>query len=152
MNHLAEWRHRRLLGQLPNRVLPEQALLGIFFCIFVYFFFFWFFGRFRFLIRILLGFSLSRQSTVESDSGSNISIAGEPIRKSPREMIIPIAIEGGGFVTPRAETLSRKRFDIFIYSSKPNSGNQSIKLIFSLFLVHCMTTKMRIGMVTDTLH
>ncbi|KAF5276288.1 hypothetical protein FQA39_LY06637 [Lamprigera yunnana] len=48
--------------------------------------------------------SLSRQSTQESDSESNI-ISGEPIRKSPREYIIPIAVEGGGYVTPRAGSL-----------------------------------------------
>lgn len=50
--------------------------------------------------------SLSRQSTVDSDSGSTIS-TGEPIRKSPREVIIPIAVEGGGYVTPREDTLTR---------------------------------------------
>lgn len=30
---------------------------------------------------------------------------GEPIRKSPREFIIPISVEGGGYVTPRAGSL-----------------------------------------------
>jgi len=29
----------------------------------------------------------------------------EPIRKSPREYIIPIAVEGGGYITPRAGSL-----------------------------------------------
>uniref|UniRef100_A0A1Y1ML94 Protein kinase domain-containing protein n=1 Tax=Photinus pyralis TaxID=7054 RepID=A0A1Y1ML94_PHOPY len=48
--------------------------------------------------------SLSRQSTQESDSEGNVS-SGEPIRKSPREYIIPIAVEGGGYVTPRAGSL-----------------------------------------------
>lgn len=48
--------------------------------------------------------SLSRQSTQESDSETTVS-AGEPIRKSPREFIIPIAVEGGGYVTPRAGSL-----------------------------------------------
>ncbi|KAK4875101.1 hypothetical protein RN001_011523 [Aquatica leii] len=48
--------------------------------------------------------SLSRQSTQESDSETNIA-SGEPIRKSPREYIIPIAVEGGGYVTPRAGSL-----------------------------------------------
>lgn len=47
--------------------------------------------------------SLSRQSTQESDSENTVS--GEPIRKSPREYIIPIAVEGGGYVTPRAGSL-----------------------------------------------
>jgi hypothetical protein len=32
-------------------------------------------------------------------------VKGEPIRKSPREFIIPIAVEGGGYVTPRAGSL-----------------------------------------------
>lgn len=48
--------------------------------------------------------SLSRQSTQESDSETTVS-GGEPIRKSPREYIIPIAVEGGGYVTPRAGSL-----------------------------------------------
>ncbi|KAF2885659.1 hypothetical protein ILUMI_20510 [Ignelater luminosus] len=48
--------------------------------------------------------SLSRQSTQESDSETTTS-TGEPIRKSPREYIIPIAVEGGGYVTPRAGSL-----------------------------------------------
>lgn len=47
--------------------------------------------------------SLSRQSTQDSDVESNVS--GDPIRKSPREYIIPIAVEGGGYVTPRAGSL-----------------------------------------------
>ncbi|XP_069703299.1 uncharacterized protein Nuak isoform X1 [Periplaneta americana] len=50
--------------------------------------------------------SLSRQSTQDSDTDSTISASGpEPIRKSPREYIIPIAVEGGGYVTPRAGSL-----------------------------------------------
>ncbi|XP_050534658.1 probable serine/threonine-protein kinase MARK-A isoform X2 [Daktulosphaira vitifoliae] len=54
------------------------------------------------------GSNLSRQSTMESDSNSSIvSMGGEPIRKSPREVIIPIAVEGGGFVTPSENTISR---------------------------------------------
>ncbi len=57
----------------------------------------------------MLSLSLSRQSTVDSDSGSTIS-TGEPIRKSPREVIIPIAVEGGGFVTPSSDTLTRMRY------------------------------------------
>ncbi|XP_065155761.1 uncharacterized protein [Atheta coriaria] len=47
--------------------------------------------------------SLSRQSTQESDTET--STTGEPIKKSPREYIIPIAVEGGGYVTPRAGSL-----------------------------------------------
>ncbi|XP_065080909.1 uncharacterized protein Nuak1 isoform X3 [Ochlerotatus camptorhynchus] len=66
--------------------------------------------------------SLSRQSTNESNdsdtttsqsqmpslSGSvavNSSGTTMPIKKSPREFIIPIAVEGVGFVTPRANSL-----------------------------------------------
>lgn len=50
--------------------------------------------------------SLSRQSTQDSDTDSTISAPGpEPIRKSPREYIIPIAVEGGGYITPRAGSL-----------------------------------------------
>lgn len=56
------------------------------------------------------GSNLSRQSTMESDSNSSIvSMGGEPIRKSPREVIIPIAVEGGGFVTPSENAISRIR-------------------------------------------
>lgn len=47
--------------------------------------------------------SLSRQSTQESDNEAASS--GDPIKKSPREYIIPIAVEGGGYVTPRAGSL-----------------------------------------------
>lgn len=50
--------------------------------------------------------SLSRQSTQDSDTESTISQSGgEAIRKSPREYVIPIALEGGGYVTPRATSL-----------------------------------------------
>ncbi|XP_049815446.1 serine/threonine-protein kinase par-1-like isoform X1 [Schistocerca nitens] len=49
--------------------------------------------------------SLSRQSTQDSDTDSTVSVGPEPIRKSPREYIIPIAVEGGGYVTPRAGSL-----------------------------------------------
>ncbi|KAL3267878.1 hypothetical protein HHI36_007019 [Cryptolaemus montrouzieri] len=48
--------------------------------------------------------SLSRQSTQDSDTDT-VTSTGEPIKKSPREYIIPIAIEGGGYVTPRAGSL-----------------------------------------------
>ncbi|KZC08695.1 NUAK family SNF1-like kinase 1 [Dufourea novaeangliae] len=49
--------------------------------------------------------SLSRQSTADSDTDSALgstTLGPEPIRKSPREYIIPIAVEGGGYVTPRS--------------------------------------------------
>lgn len=46
--------------------------------------------------------SISRQSTQDSDSEVTVSESMEPIRKSPKEYIIPIAVEGGGYITPRA--------------------------------------------------
>lgn len=64
---------------------------------------------------------LSRQSTNESDTSDTqttstatvptqpsqlqTSSSSQPIKKSPREFIIPIAVEGGGFITPRAGSL-----------------------------------------------
>ncbi|KAL0277849.1 UNVERIFIED_CONTAM: hypothetical protein PYX00_004985 [Menopon gallinae] len=49
--------------------------------------------------------SLSRQSTADSDTEAAPAAPGEAIKKSPREFIIPIAVEGGGYVTPRATSL-----------------------------------------------
>lgn len=51
--------------------------------------------------------SLSRQSTADSDTDSALgsTLGPEPIKKSPREYIIPIAVEGGGYVTPRSGSL-----------------------------------------------
>ncbi|SPP87701.1 mucin-5AC isoform X5 [Drosophila guanche] len=62
--------------------------------------------------------SLSRQSTVESESDATTTTAtnmsqatvtgqgtSQPIKKSPREFIIPIAVEGGGFITPRERSI-----------------------------------------------
>ncbi|XP_055908417.1 STE20-like serine/threonine-protein kinase isoform X2 [Eupeodes corollae] len=57
--------------------------------------------------------SLSRQSTLESESDitsanqsqSTITGSSQPIKKSPREFIIPIAVEGGGYITPRAGSI-----------------------------------------------
>ncbi|XP_032593016.1 serine-rich adhesin for platelets isoform X1 [Drosophila grimshawi] len=60
--------------------------------------------------------SLSRQSTADSETESTTTmqsqstIAGgpgisQPIKKSPREFIIPIAVEGGGFITPRERSI-----------------------------------------------
>ncbi|ETN66966.1 serine/threonine protein kinase [Anopheles darlingi] len=43
-------------------------------------------------------------SSMASQSGAS-STATMPIKKSPREFIIPIAVEGGGIVTPRANSL-----------------------------------------------
>lgn len=61
--------------------------------------------------------SIGRQ---DSDSSTTtvgtptLSGSCEPIRKSPREVIIPIAVEGGGFVTPSASTLSKMRYILHI--------------------------------------
>ncbi|XP_017874888.1 PREDICTED: serine/threonine-protein kinase par-1 isoform X5 [Drosophila arizonae] len=59
--------------------------------------------------------SLSRQSTVESEAESTATMSqstvtggpsiSQPIKKSPREFIIPIAVEGGGFITPRERSI-----------------------------------------------
>lgn len=63
------------------------------------------------LYSIVRSGSLSRQSTNDSDTDitsqthSVTSSNAQPIKKSPREFIIPIAVEGGGFVTPRAGSL-----------------------------------------------
>lgn len=79
---------------------------------------------------------LSRQSTNDSDDTSDTQTAStttigqqsnatsnssQPIKKSPREFIIPIAVEGGGFVTPRAGSL------------EPSESNQSTGTSFSRF-------------------
>lgn len=78
-----------------------------------------------------VGSMLSRQSTVESDTsdtqtqtstatiGAQSSSATQPIKKSPREFIIPISVEGGGFVTPRAGSL------------EPSESNHSSSTTFS---------------------
>lgn len=79
-----------------------------------------------------VGSPLSRQSTVDSDTSdtqtnttlSNMgatanSSTSQPIKKSPREFIIPIAVEGGGFVTPRAGSL------------EPSDSNHSSSTAFS---------------------
>lgn len=61
------------------------------------------------------GCALSRQSTNESNdsdttisqtlnTSASVSSTNQPIKKSPREFIIPIAVEGGGIVTPRASS------------------------------------------------
>lgn len=65
--------------------------------------------------------SLSRQSTQDSDT-ETITSTGEPIKKSQREYIIPIAIEGGGYVTPRATSLE---------PSEPISTSSTRKSVFS---------------------
>lgn len=79
---------------------------------------------------------LSRQSTNDSDtsdtqttstttmgaqSSLQTSNSSQPIKKSPREFIIPIAVEGGGFVTPRAGSL------------EPSESSNSTSTAFSRF-------------------
>lgn len=77
---------------------------------------------------------LSRQSTNDSDTSETTSTttmgtqaslqtsnSSQPIKKSPREFIIPIAVEGGGFVTPRAGSL------------EPSESNHSTSTAFSRF-------------------
>ncbi|XP_058055572.1 uncharacterized protein LOC131206982 [Anopheles bellator] len=51
------------------------------------------------------GLSATASGQHMAGSVSNSSNATMPIKKSPREFIIPIAVEGGGFVTPRANSL-----------------------------------------------
>lgn len=64
------------------------------------------------------GSTLSRQSTNDSNDSDttisqtlNTSASGsstqQPIKKSPREFIIPIAVEGGGIVTPRTNNVEQ---------------------------------------------
>lgn len=64
---------------------------------------------------------LSRQSTNDSNesdttptqsfmqSSSTVTSTGDkqPIKKSPREFIIPISVEGGGIVTPKPNSLEQ---------------------------------------------
>lgn len=79
---------------------------------------------------------LSRQSTNDSDTSDTqtastttigtqntlqTSASSQPIKKSPREFIIPIAVEGGGFITPRAGSL------------EPSDSNNSTSTAFSRF-------------------
>lgn len=78
--------------------------------------------------------SLSRQSTQESDSETTV-VTGEPIRKSPREFIIPIAVEGGGYVTPRAGSLepsetASSTSTLTNRSNKFNSRARRMKYVF----------------------
>ncbi|XP_050342412.1 uncharacterized protein LOC126768424 isoform X3 [Nymphalis io] len=52
---------------------------------------------------------LRRLTSVESASEAGSPSAGEPIKKSAREFIIPIAVEGKGYVTPRQRSLEPER-------------------------------------------
>lgn len=71
----------------------------------------------KFCLYFSCSSNLSRQSTQDSDSDT-IASTGEPIKKSDREYIIPIAVEGGGYVTPRAGSLEPTE-------SSATSGNRS---------------------------
>ncbi|XP_046960261.1 uncharacterized protein LOC124530248 [Vanessa cardui] len=51
---------------------------------------------------------LRRLASVEA-AGEASAAAGEPIKKSAREFIIPIAVEGKGYVTPRQRSLEPER-------------------------------------------
>lgn len=69
------------------------------------------------MISIVHRNPLSRQSTNDSNesdttptqsfvqSTSTVSSDKQPIKKSPREFIIPISVEGGGIVTPKPNSL-----------------------------------------------
>lgn len=74
---------------------------------------------------------LSRQSTNDDSESSEIQTvtstetsANQAIKKSPREFIIPIAMEGGGYITPRATSL------------EPSDSNHSNSKMFSRFSGH----------------
>lgn len=78
--------------------------------------------------------TLSRQSTIDSESGNDTvseSISGEAIRKSAREYIIPIAVEGGGYVTPRATSLEPQQDSTGGSSSTIGGGANSNRSTFS---------------------
>lgn len=45
------------------------------------------------------------QNTMPTGLSNTSSSATQPIKKSPREFIIPISVEGGGYITPRANSL-----------------------------------------------
>lgn len=47
------------------------------------------------------------QSFVQSSSTVTSSNDKQPIKKSPREFIIPISVEGGGIVTPKPNSLEQ---------------------------------------------
>jgi hypothetical protein len=47
---------------------------------------------------------ISRESVQSPVDVSDAQRLREPIRKSPREFIIPISVEGGGYVTPKEDT------------------------------------------------
>lgn len=84
--------------------------------------------------------TLSRQNTADSDGGESISsnvtastitAGAEPIRKSPREVIIPIAVEGGGYVTPRATSVEPSECSTKSMSSRTTSRGRRMNSLLS---------------------
>lgn len=91
--------------------------------------------------------SLSRQSTNESNesdtptqsfmqSTSTVTSSNndkQPIKKSPREFIIPISVEGGGIVTPKANSIEPSESNVTQSSvgSKRISRPRRISSIFN---------------------
>lgn len=84
--------------------------------------------------------SLSRQNTADSDGGESIAsntttstmpAGAEPIRKSPREVIIPIAVEGGGYVTPRATSVEPSESSTRTLGSRNRTGARRLNSLLS---------------------
>lgn len=76
---------------------------------------------------------------ISSESGGSESCAspsGEPIKKSAREFIIPIAVEGKGYVTPRQGSLEPETSTRHIRTAKP-------RRIRSLLNIFCFTFRAR---------
>lgn len=55
--------------------------------------------------RVVTQPALGRLASTESTASESCLSPGEPIKKSAREFIIPIAVEGKGYVTPRQRSL-----------------------------------------------
>ncbi|CAG5035832.1 unnamed protein product [Parnassius apollo] len=62
---------------------------------------------------------LRRLASTESPTSETCSSPGEPIKKSAREFIIPIAVEGKGYVTPRQRSLEPERRTRVHHAHKP---------------------------------
>lgn len=92
---------------------------------------------------------LSRQSTNESNdsdttptqsyitstvtSSATIGSDKQPIKKSPREFIIPISVEGGGVVTPRANSIEQSESNLTQSSSMSGKRISRPRRISSIF-------------------
>jgi hypothetical protein len=71
------------------------------------------------------------QSTSTVTSSNNEK---QPIKKSPREFIIPISVEGGGIVTPRANSIEQSESNVTqssVGGSKRISRPRRISSIFN---------------------